>query len=80
MNSNIISRAGGPCNHSIESRSLSMIPKYPGLRLGILRYFSRLLFSYKSNYHAGHEDIGNLHVEEVDKIPCLLSLLGTVGI
>ena len=72
---NIISRAGGPCNHSIDSLSLSVIPQYPGLRLSILQYFS-----YKINYHAGHEDIGNLHMEEVDKIPCLLSLLGTFGI
>ena len=80
MNSSIISRAGGPCNQSIESWSLSMNPQYPGLRLGlgILWYFSRLLSSHKSNWHAGHEDIASLHMEEVDKIPCLLSLLGTV--
>ena len=70
MNSSIISRAGGPCNQSIENWSLSMIPQYPGLWL----YFSGLLFSYKSNEHAGHEDIGNLHMEEVDKIPCLEQL------
>ena len=75
MNSSIISRACGPCNQSIESWSLSMIPQYPCLRLGILWYFSGLLFSYKSNEHAGHEDIGNLHMEEVDKIPCLEQLL-----